>query len=348
MPERICPMCGRSSNEVPFIGSLCRDCFVKKYGVARAPQSVEFTYCVSCHAHRDRGRWSAPYDDLPESLRDYLIAQLANRVRPVEPIQEVAIVDVELAEGEPPRSAYVRVEGRYNDVVVSDVIVVSVTPRPTLCPICASRKTGSGYSAVVQVRSYPRPLAEDKFSLDLVRRLVESLSDEVIKVKELREGLDVYVRDRSSARTLAARLRAEAGARIIETYKGGGLRSKLYVSVRIPTIAPGDLMSVDGRPMFYLAKTPRGFLLIDLESNGRMVMTPEELWSSEFGPYEGDNVRRAMLLSRQGDRYVFTWDAGSLEVPASQVVILTEDAAEGQEFLVYLSQSRVYILRREA
>ena len=348
MPERICPMCGRSSREVPFIGSLCRDCFVKRYGVARAPQSIEFVYCVSCHAHRERGRWSAPYEDLSESLRDYLISQLTSRVRPVEPIQEVTIVDVRLGDGEPPRAAYVSVEGRYNDVVVSDVIVVNVSPRPTLCPVCASRKTGTGYRAVVQVRSYPRPLGEDEFSLDLVRKLIGSLGDEVVKVEELREGLDVYVRDRSSARTLAARLRAEAGAHVIETFKGGGARSRLYVSVRIPTIRPGDVILVDDRPMFYLTKTPHGFLFIDLETGGRRALGPEELWSSDFRQYTGDKLRRAMLVSRQGDRYVFTLEDGSLEVPASQVTVLTEDVAEGQEFLVYLSQRKVYILRREA
>ncbi len=348
MPEKICPMCGRSSAEVPFIGNLCRDCFVKRYGVARAPESLDFSYCVSCNAHRDRGRWSAPYEDVRESLKDYIVAQLATRVRPVEPLSEVVIRDVELGDGTPPRVAYVKVEGAYGDVRVSDTIVVSITPRPTLCPICASRKTGLGYAAVVQVRSYPRPLSDDEYIVRLVRRLVTSLGDEVVKVEELREGVDVYVRDRSSARTLAARLRAEAGAKVIETFKGGGPSSKLYISARLPTIKPGDVLDLHGRPMFYLTKTPHGFLLIDLDSGARRVLSPEELWSADFRPYDGSNVRRAMLLSREGDRYVFTWEGGSLEVPASDVTLLTEEAVEGQEFLVYLSRRRVYVLRREA
>jgi len=83
VPERICPMCGRSSKEVPFIGNLCRDCFVKRYGVAQSPSQVEFTYCVSCYAHRAQGRWSAPYPDLRESLRDYVMSQVVPRLRPL-------------------------------------------------------------------------------------------------------------------------------------------------------------------------------------------------------------------------------------------------------------------------
>ncbi|MGC9071477.1 MAG: NMD3-related protein [Acidilobus sp.] len=341
-------MCGRSSREVPFIGNLCKDCFVKRHGVATAPQSIEFTYCPSCYAHRERGRWSPPYEDLRSSLTDYLISHLTSRVKPVEPLEEVAIADIRLGEGEPPRTAYVTVEGRYDDVSVTDVIVVTVDPRATLCPVCSSRRTGGGYTAVVQVRSYPRLLKGEKETQDLVRRLIDSVGDEVVKVEELGEGIDVYLRDHSSARALAARFRSEAGAKVIETFKGTRSRSRLYVSVRIPTIRPGDVVDFGGRPMFYLASVPRGFLMVDLETGGRRTVSPDELWSSDFSLYDGSNLRRAILLSRAGDYYVFFWEGGSLEVQAKDVIILTEEASEGQEFLVYLSRRKVYVLRRES
>jgi len=78
------------------------------------------------------------------------------------------------------------------------------------------------------------------------------------------------------------------------------------------------------------------------------VIPPEDLWDKGFKVYEGPNLRRAMVLSKEGGKYVLFWDGGSLEVPSSDVVLLTEEASEGQEFLVYLSQRRVYLLRREA
>ncbi|MGC9209994.1 MAG: NMD3-related protein [Acidilobus sp.] len=346
MPEKICPMCGRSSREVPFIGNLCKDCFVKRYGVAVAPQSLDFTYCPSCFAHRDRGRWSSPYDDVRASLTDYILSQLTPRVRPVQPLEEVAITDVKLGEGDPPRTAFVTVEGRYGDVRVSSTLVITITPHAVLCPVCASRKTGGGYTAVAQIRSYPRPLEEDQQTLGQVKRLIGSIGDEVVKVEEVKEGIDVYLRDHSSARSLAARLRAETGARVIETFKGTRARSRLYVSIRIPTIRPGDVIDVDRRPLFYLTSTPRGFLFIDLATGGKKVMTPDELWASDFKLYEGPDVRRAMLLSRAGGKYVFFWDGGSVEVPEKDVVILTEEVAEGQEFLVYLSSRKLYVIGR--
>jgi len=348
VPERICPMCGRSSKEVPFIGNLCRDCFIKRYGVAQSPSQVEFTYCVSCYAHRAQGRWSAPYPDLRESLRDYVMSQVVPRLRPVAPIQELVVKEVELGEGQPPREVYVRVEGVYEGVRAEEVKVIKVVPRPSLCPVCAARKSGEGYTAVVQLRAYPRPLSGDKEVARLVRRLIESMGDEVVKVEEVKEGLDVYLRDHGAARALATRLRSEAGARIVETFKGGGRKVKLYVSARLATIRPGDVIEVEGRPLFYLTFTPQGFMFIDLDRGGRKVIPPEDLWDKGFKVYEGPNLRRAMVLSKEGGKYVLFWDGGSLEVPSSDVVLLTEEASEGQEFLVYLSQRRVYLLRREA
>ncbi|WP_148217204.1 NMD3-related protein [Acidilobus saccharovorans] len=347
MPERICPMCGRSSREVEFIGSLCKDCFVKRYGIARLPEQVEVTYCTSCHAHRTSGRWSDPYPSLEESLTDYLEAYLANKVKPVEPLESVGIDGVRLELQGGTATAYVDLEGSYGDVKVKGTAVVKVMLKPTLCPVCSSRKTGEGYTAVVQLRSYPRSISEVRRLSERVQRIVASIGDDIVKVEERKEGLDVYVREHSAARVLATRLRSEFNAKVIETYKGRGDRLKLYVSVRLATVSPGDVLEVDGTPYFYMGDSQNGLLLINLETGKRAVMTPDELWDQGFKLYEGQNLERMMLLSRQGNRYVLVGDEGSIEVPSDQVEAFTESVNEGDHFLVYLSRRRIYLVRRE-
>lgn len=345
MPEKICPMCGRSSAEVEFIGNLCKDCFVKKYGVAQLPGQVEVTYCTSCHAHRSMGRWSDPYESLEESIADYLEAYLANRVKPVEPIEEVTIKGLRLEIAGKEARAYVDLEGRYGSVTASETAVVKVILKPTLCPICSSRKTGEGYTAVVQVRSYPRPLKGE--ALRRLRRIIDSVSEDVVKVKELKEGIDVYMRDHPTARVLAARLRSEFNAKVVETFKGMGEKVKLYVSARLATLSPGDLIEVEGSPMFYLGDTKNGMLLVNLDTGKRVMMSPERLWDSGFSLYQGQNLKSMMLLSRQGNRYVLVSDEDSIEVPSDQVEAFTESLNEGERYLVYLSRRRIYLVRRE-
>lgn len=348
MPERICPMCGRSSSEVEFIGNLCKDCFVKKYGVAQVPQQVEVTYCASCHAHRISGRWSDPYQDLEESLEDFLYAYLSGRVKPVPPIEEVTIKSIRVERAKGAATAYVELQGSYRGVTVEETAVVSLVMKATLCPVCASRRSGEGYTAIVQVRAYPRRIEDVRGLRRALDKLIMSVGDDVVKVEELKEGLDVYLRDHQGARVLASRLRSEFNAKVIETYKGRGDRTRLYVSVRLATVSPGDVLDVGGEPMFYLGDSRNGMLLVDLGTGRRVFRTPDELWSDGFKLYEGPELTGLRLISAQGGTYVFVGDGGeSLEVPKDRVEPFVESLEEGQRFIAFLSRSRVYLLRRE-
>ena len=347
MPEKICPMCGRSSREVPFIGNLCADCFVKRYGVAYVPKSIEFVYCRSCFAHKDQGRWSDPYESLVESLIDYLTSKLALKLRPVPPIEEVEISSVRVERAEGGAVARVRLEGRYGDVRVGDEVLVAVQERAGLCPICASRRTGGGYRAVVQLRAYPTSMSESPSLRSDVDKVVRSLGDEVVKVEDVREGVDVYLRDVQAARSLAMRLRAQWKARVVETVKGGGRGAKLYVSVRLASIAPGDVIEFQGHPALYLADSHSGLLLVDLDTGRRLSVSVEELWAEGFRPYAGEGLRRLMVISRTGGSTVMSDGTSNfVEVPDGQMESFVDEVREGQEFLVYLSSKRVYLIKR--
>ena len=347
MPEKICPMCGRSSREVPFIGNLCADCFVKRYGVAYVPRSVEFVYCRSCFAHKDQGRWSDPYESLDESLIDYLTSKLAAKIKPVPPIEEVEISSVRIERMEGGTVARVRLEGHYGEVRVSDEVLITVQERAGLCPICASRKTGSGYRAVVQLRAYPTPLSKSPSLRSDVERVVRSMGDEVVKVEDVKEGIDVYMRDVQAARSLAMRLRSQWKAKVVETVKGGGRSAKLYVSVRLASIVPGDVIEFRGRPALYLADSHNGVLLVDLDTGHKFTAGVDELWAEGFKPYAGERLRRLMVVSRTGSSTVLSDGTPNfVEVPNSQVESFVDEVKEGQEFLVYLSNRRIYLIKR--
>ena len=358
---RVCPRCGRRGGEAGLIGPLCRDCYVEVYGLARLPPAVDFEYCALCGAYRLSGGWNEGLGSVEETLREYLVIVLSRKLRPTEHVEEAWVEGVELLEPHGPgiRRVRVRVGGRSGVVVAREDRVVGVNVRPSVCPVCASRRTARGYEAVVQVRSSSGRMGErlrrsvEEVLLGLDTRLREA----IVGVEERREGIDLLVLDQSSARLIASKIRAAMLGKTVETYKlvgrrpDGSRKGRLTVSVRLPDIEPGDLVDVGGRPSLYLARTRGGALFVDLGSGREVVYTAEDLWGLGFERHPGGpELRRLMLLSKEGGSMVFLdVDKGYqdvIEVPRGLVRDYSGGLREGEEYLAYLAGRRIYIIRR--
>ncbi|AFZ70495.1 NMD protein affecting ribosome stability and mRNA decay [Caldisphaera lagunensis DSM 15908] len=243
MPEKVCPVCGRSSNEVEFVDRFCRDCFIKYKGIAKIPDKVEFTYCNICGSYKYLGQWVSGLNSLEETLDSFLRIYVTEKMRPVNPIKEIYIKNIEFMESNQNFvNARITIEGIYNNLVLKEDKLLSIQLNKTICPICSSIKTQRGYNAIIQIRGYLGKIPPDLYA-EVKREITDIMNrsrGEIIKVEEMKNnGIDLYIRDHSYARSLALKFKQEYMAKTIETYKligvnkDGSRKSRLYISVRI-------------------------------------------------------------------------------------------------------------------
>ena len=358
---RVCPRCGRSQEEVAFVGPLCRDCYVEVVGVARLPRLVHFVYCQYCGRYKYQGGWNEPTGGLEETVRDFLFLHLTRSLRPTEYVEEAWIQEVEPLRGVPGPGIHpfrVRVAGRSGNVILEEEKIVEVKVDAAVCPLCTNRITKRGYNAVIQVRGSggrlgekTRKLVEDYLARHVYGRAAES----IIGFEDQREGFDILVSDPSVARMIAAKLRSAFIAKTVETYKlvgrnpDGTRKGRLTISVRIPDIEPGDVIDVGGRPHLFLAQDRGGApIMVDLETGREVRVDPDRMWREGFRHHpEGVEVRRYMLVSRSSGSVVFLdadRDYSVVEYPEEYVRVYVDDFSEGRVFKVFLAGRRVYVI----
>jgi NMD protein affecting ribosome stability and mRNA decay len=54
--EKFCPICGRSSKEVEFVGEFCKDCYLER-AKQKLPTSAEIKKCRKCGKIKVSGEW---------------------------------------------------------------------------------------------------------------------------------------------------------------------------------------------------------------------------------------------------------------------------------------------------
>jgi nonsense-mediated mRNA decay protein 3 len=226
--------------------------------LVRAPAEVKVSICSRCKAYLRGNQWrepSTPAAALKDAAREATLSEL--RFTQFTPTgvklarsEEVDELELQLE----PRSLAgeifidVRAQGRVHELQVRphvETARVKVKPNWTTCNVCRLKSAGH-HEAILQVRGEGRISAG---ALKLVKGELEKCAAEarkrdraafIAKIEERAGGLDLYVNPLSLARRMASRLKAEFGAKIIETAKLIGRdrsgRRKLKVSVlaRLP------------------------------------------------------------------------------------------------------------------
>jgi nonsense-mediated mRNA decay protein 3 len=149
--------------------------------------------------------------------------------------------------------------------------------RRSLCDVC-SRRAGSYFEAIVQVRGFEGPL--DKEHQERIRAAVEEavgrLSEKerevfLTKSEEVKGGLDFYLSSTSAAQRIAASLRDDLGATLLRSGKIGGVKDgnelqRTTFSVRLPKFIRHDVLAHAER-LYRVAKVhPKSIVVTDLES----------------------------------------------------------------------------------
>ncbi len=189
--ERICPVCGKSSNERPFVGELCVECTLDR-SRKDWPSGLELKQCPTCkRVYRDR-EWKHPDTQMISDLVSHQFEKKGlNGHYNIEAQQWEGIFNEEGAK-----------------IAYTHPFVVKYTEH--MCPNCG--RIGSSYhEAIIQIRG--DPLRVESARKRLVRRLERRtfLQD----VAPMHGGMDIQVGEKRDVENI---LRLE-GYKFVRTEK---------------------------------------------------------------------------------------------------------------------------------
>ena len=237
-----CIKCGVSLLEKPRIGNLCIDCYLDFKKPLCVEERVEFDYCKICGAYRIGYRW---YDggELLDAIMEFIDRYHSENGPGVE-ICDEAISSYNL------ENKILVTEASWRTIVelvysftLSDSEMrltlpyrVIIRARPTLCPTCKNIR-GGDYNVLVQLRGEsPETLAK------LLTKLFEKnkqISNSIVDIVELPNGVDIYLLDRGSASKIVSLLKRRYRLSIKKTGEDitvtstGHSRRRLIISVRL-------------------------------------------------------------------------------------------------------------------
>jgi len=367
-PKRVCPRCGKVTDE--FIGPLCKDCYVKEYGVAKIPKELTFTYCTECGSYKYQGRWNPGLGRLIDTLREFVFITLTKKIRPTQYIEEVWIDNVKIEDNNIKSSSgyvnvLIKIGGRSGSIKVSEYKKIKVLLSPTLCPKCLAKRSKTSFEAIIQIRGLEGTLKETtkKSIKEFIKNEIETkLRDSIVDTNDVRDGFDIKVFDQVGARLIASKLKKNFLAKVSESFKVVGRRSdgkrksRISISIRIFDVEPGEIILINNKePLLFKRKVKSGLEFINMENGKCAILNPDEIWRMGFKRFRGEkeyNIeeKRLLLLSRNAFKTTFL-DVDKnyqdyLEYLSSKVYSLVKTLREGNEYIAYIFKDKIFITRQ--
>ncbi len=303
--------CGvEESEDTPIIDGLCPKHFVQERRILELPKKITLTVCPSCGSVYVGGEWIPARGNLQEALGTYINKAMLKRSAIYPGFRNVAVHVLEIT-GD---LARLLVEGTYGQVRLSQEVSTRIEVRRRLCPSCQSVRNES-FEATVQIRSEGMP------RLEVFRRVAERIVglkefSNVVKMEETPEGVDLRVRDQSSARFIASVLKKEFSAYIKQTWKdygyvGGKRHGKLTISARLPGVLPGDIVLFGDELCVVLGRSRKGLVIRRLKDGKRVEVRRDEIWSKGLNVLTPKDyaVLEGRLLNYEGGKAVVQAEA---------------------------------------
>ncbi|MCD6428624.1 MAG: hypothetical protein J7L12_03300 [Desulfurococcales archaeon] len=336
MGRRFCVRCGSEEGPGnPIIDGLCPKCFVNERSIIKLPNTIKITICPVCGSVYYKGSWIRLAGDLSDVL-EYLINNYyltSGRNSVYSGFTDVSVKVINIDEGK----AYLSVKGTYKGTEISHEYAVNMRVDKRLCPRC-TKVRGRHFEAIVQIRSEVpiRPEVVERISLVLSR--MKGLEENIVEVKEYRDGVDIKLLSQSVARHLANILKREFAAKIIQTWKDSGYvsgkkHSKLTISVRVPGLLEGDIVEVDDVLAVVTSVKQGRVVLRRLDNGGQLRLDQSNLWEKNVRLLTPKDyaVLNAIVLGYEGGKAivqaeesgnVYYITAPKLFKPGSRVKIL--------------------------
>jgi nonsense-mediated mRNA decay protein 3 len=191
---KFCFVCGKKTDEL--IEGYCEDCYSKKFKLIEVPKEFSLVICRKCSKINHENKWE-----------DSEIKELVK--------QKIKILgqDVEI-KIERNDVLHVSAKGSFKDSkkLKEETYEIPLKLNKVLCPNCL-KISGGYYEAVLQLRGN---VTEE--TLDFVDEKIKSLK-EFYRIKEVKNGFDLYTSNKSTANKIAKLLKDKFKADIKKSFK---------------------------------------------------------------------------------------------------------------------------------
>ena len=229
--SRFCPECGDTAG--PFIGSLCRTCFLSKNKAVEFPKGLIVEVCKRCGLTLAQGRWISLQS---QAFRDFIAGKAkAGKI-------DKAVVSVEFGEpSEQGMEASFAVKGFLESQPLFLEASVPLVFRNAMCDSCM--KLSSNYhEAILQLRFSGKNEKEEQELVALVQFLVASDNSPlagIAAIKKARGGVDFLIGSKKTAKKVAEALSRKFNssyshaAKLVGIDKTGKEKKRMTYCVRV-------------------------------------------------------------------------------------------------------------------
>ena len=320
-----CPKCGKPAD----VEGLCDDCFLEGFTLFEVPQVIEAKICAKCPSYKVGDAWVETrletYEELVRKAADKAIIPLIKiNKKATKPKIEINanFINPNILKGK------VTVRAFIGDRKVTRDADIEIRIRKETCDMC-SRIAGGYYEGVVQVRAEGRFPTQQEVNkcLKIIEKTFERAQKSgdrlafITDVFPLPEGADVYVGSITCGRQASRAIIDEFSGTVLESPKLVGVKDgkdlyRITFAVRIPNLAPGDIVLMHGKPVL-VEKISRRISGIDLLTGYSTSVADEE----EPGKiaHRSDAVK-TVLVSDEGDSVQVldpdTYQAVTIKKPA--------------------------------
>lgn len=201
-------------------------------------KEAEIFVCKDCGAVNISGKWI--YDNVHNVIRLNANKIITNSVKIKEPfhISKYILREINVDYNASRINLTVSLDISVGEVVIVKNYLIATTIKiiKSLCPRCIALR-GKAFNAIIQLRGTRRlgSLLIEK----IANEIRKEYRDEIVDVKNVKEGIDLYLIDRELARRIAKKLAFKYGALVKESFKlisrkpDGKVKSRLTISLSL-------------------------------------------------------------------------------------------------------------------
>ncbi len=347
MVRRFCVKCGAlESPENPIVNGLCLKCLREERELFEVKGSLHMVVCPVCGSYLVGSSWY-PGGETAEETIEWLAERLVEQgIKPKPPAESVELRDITIRKMKGGKyvaevTAVALVKGHE----VEQTLLIPLNVEKRVCEKCL-KKSGGDYDATLQIRSERGTVTEEE-----LREAGEWFSkvnggDDIVDFVERKEGLDVLLASKEVARRAAQLMRYNMGAKVIQSHsvvgmkRDGKVRTRLTLSIRLPSIKPGEGFLLDKEPAILTGISRGKFHYYLLHSDKSGSLSVDDWWSMRKSKRIVYLDEKNLDVGRIVSVNPLKVEIGSRELPAEGPAGLEE----GQEVYVVIYKGKVYIL----
>lgn len=190
LKAKFCAVCGRENSK--FIGSTCVDCYFKTLEID-LPKSIVIYACPVCDAVKSEGLWHTA----PEPHSAYFVQSIVKKLK-LPPHVELEDIKILQQGKESEVEISISIEGKRFSIVKP--IELYITDQ--ICELDSKRKR-EAYEGILQLR----PKGDVHEFLEKIANELKFVADNILKMDENRNGVDIYFLDATPMRHLVSQLK---------------------------------------------------------------------------------------------------------------------------------------------